>query len=115
MTDIGSPALPTSGRAAPPRVNGELVFDAPWQSRAFGLAAALAEAGRLDWPDFQAALIAEVGRVDRAATSSDGTGDPTIYWQCWLDALSRCCPPSVAERWSDRCSELAARPVGHDH
>lgn len=31
-----------SGAAALPRRNGELVFEAPWQGRAFGLALALA-------------------------------------------------------------------------
>ena len=33
--------LDSSGPAAPPRDNGELVFAAPWESRAFGLALAL--------------------------------------------------------------------------
>ena len=34
------------GAAAPPRSNGELVFEAPWESRSFGMAVALSEPGR---------------------------------------------------------------------
>ena len=32
-----------------PRKNGELVFEAPWEARAFGLAVALSEAGQFPW------------------------------------------------------------------
>src|SRR5262249_16430015 len=46
----------SSGPAAPPRDNGELVFAAPWESRAFGLALALNEAGLIDWEEFRQAL-----------------------------------------------------------
>ena len=93
-----SPELATEGPAAPPRVNGELVFDAPWQSRVFGITAALADEGRITWPDFQAALIGRVQAVDAVDRSADaGTGDatgdrqttgtPDGYWRCWLEAL----------------------------
>ena len=37
--------LDIEGPAAPPRSNGELVFAAPWESRAFGLAMALHDGG----------------------------------------------------------------------
>ena len=39
-----------------PRQNGELVFESPWEARAFGIAVALSEAGQYPWPDFSAAL-----------------------------------------------------------
>jgi hypothetical protein len=44
-----------------PRRNGELVFDAPWQSRAFGMAAAVVETrfGK-DWGPFRSDLIAAI-------------------------------------------------------
>ena len=107
--------LAVEGPSAPPRLNGELVFDAPWQTRAFGLAAALVEAGEVDWAPFQAALI---GRVRVADSIGADTGTPSVYWQCWLDSLG-----DVAEQarlvdrsaWSDRSERLAARPAGHDH
>ncbi len=41
------------GEAALPRKNGELVFAAPWEGRAFGLAVLLSEKGALEedqWP-----------------------------------------------------------------
>ena len=49
-----------TGDAAVPRRNGELVFDEPWQSRAFGLAVGLAERGVFDWEEFRTRLITAV-------------------------------------------------------
>lgn len=103
-------ALADEGPAAPPRANGELVFDAPWQSRAFGLAAALVEADRFRWSDFQTALISQVAQAD-----SEGRDD---YWGCWRDALLVCCETadliSAAQAYA-RTEQLLARPAGHDH
>ncbi len=80
-------------RAAP----GEPVFAEAWQARAFALAAELNARGRLAWPDFTAALGAELAR--------DG-GD---YWRAWLRALegwlaaeglaAPATVEGVAERW----------------
>ncbi len=51
-----------------PRKNGELVFEAPWQSRAFGMAVALNERGTYDWDEFRRRLIDQIaddpGRED---------------------------------------------------
>jgi nitrile hydratase accessory protein len=107
--------LAVAGPAAPPRLNGELVFDEPWQPRAFGVAAVLAESGRIHWSDFQAALILAVGESD--ARGAD-TGQPDVYWTCWLEALGHIVDGlGLFERgvWSARCDELAARTPGHDH
>jgi hypothetical protein len=46
------------GPAAPPRSNGELVFEAPWQGRAFGLCLALLEREGLGWDAFRTHLVA---------------------------------------------------------
>jgi hypothetical protein len=43
-----------------PRRNGELAFDAPWESRAFGTTAAYLRACGLPWERFRAELIAAV-------------------------------------------------------
>lgn len=107
--------LAAEGPGAPPRTNGEIVFDAPWQSRAFGVAAALAEAGRLDWGDFQAALI---GRVAESDAAGEDTGEPSGYWACWLDALgdvARVCGHVDDATWRQRAHEFAERAPGHDH
>ena len=106
--------LDSSGPAAPPRDNGELVFAAPWESRAFGLALALNEAGLIDWEDFRRALIREIGDWEAAHPSGAGWS----YYECWLRALERTAsarglvdPGTLA----DRAALLAARPAGHDH
>ena len=60
-----------------PRRNGELAFDAPWQSRAFGLAAAVVETCfAKDWEPFRTRLI--------AAVAADETRP---YWESWTVAL----------------------------
>ncbi len=64
-----------------PRRNGELVFEEPWQSRAFGVAVALAESGRCDWEAFRSRLIAEIGEHDE--------GEAWDYYARWLAALER--------------------------
>ena len=46
-----------AGPAAPPRANGELVFDEPWQARAFGMAVALLERDGRGWDAFRAHLV----------------------------------------------------------
>ena len=107
--------LPVDGDAAPPRTNGELVFDAPWQSRLFGVTATLVDSGAVGWSEMQAALISEVARVDAAGSD---TGDPAVYWGCWLDALGRVVSAGGVidpDGWHRRVEELAARPEGHDH
>lgn len=119
------PELALDGPGAPPRLNGELVFDAPWQARAFGMAAGLVEAGQIDWPQFQAALIERVGRADADHTDTEqthadrtDTGRPAVYWQCWLEALGELLEGVGIlgpDDWSVRSRQLAGRPAGHDH
>ncbi|MBV9043020.1 MAG: nitrile hydratase subunit beta [Acidimicrobiia bacterium] len=73
MTDL----LDVDGPAAPPRSNGELVFDAPWEARVFGLAAAVVET-RFDGDrePFRQRLIAAIA------------ADPERpYWESWAVAL----------------------------
>ena len=53
-----APQLPVDGPDAPPRSNGELVFEAPWQGRAFGMCVALLEQHGLGWDAFRPHLIA---------------------------------------------------------
>ncbi len=105
--------LAEAGPAAPPRVNGELVFAAPWQSRIFGITLSLFEAGRFEWPEFQSRLIEAVARHE--AELGDGEYQ---YYGCWLDAF---CSLATDKGWLDTTGlealerELAARPPGHDH
>jgi nitrile hydratase accessory protein len=65
---------------AMPRKNGELVFAAPWESRAFGLAVALNEQGAYSWSDFSQRLAREIA-------AGEAAGDPSTYYERWLATL----------------------------
>jgi hypothetical protein len=49
--------IDADGLLAPPRRNGELVFDTLWQARAFGMAVALLDCHGLGWEAFRRHLI----------------------------------------------------------
>ena len=66
------------GDAALPRKNGELVFGAPWEGRAFGLAVALSDERCYGWDDFRARLVDEIAAAPE---------EP--YYERWLAALER--------------------------
>lgn len=66
--------------AAVPRANGELVFAAPWEGRAFGLVVALHEQRQFRWDEFKDRLIA-------AIADTDHTDAP--YYEHWLAAFER--------------------------
>ena len=66
------------GDSALPRSNGELVFQAPWQGRAFGLAVALTDQGACEWEDFREGLIAQIARSEASP-----------YYERWLAALEK--------------------------
>ena len=63
------------GAAALPRKNGELVFSAPWEGRAFGLAVVLSEKGAYSWDEFRARLVEHIGAREDS------------YYASWLGAL----------------------------
>jgi nitrile hydratase accessory protein len=64
------------GAAALPRANGELVFEAPWQGRAFGMAVDLVRHLGVDWEEFRQRLIAAI---------ADDPDRP--YYESWTAAL----------------------------
>lgn len=102
--------LDVAGPGAPPRRNGELVFEAPWQSRVFGLTLTLHEQGRFGWNEFRDRLIAAIARAD--AEPDRG------YWACWLEAFEAVLASTGlcdGEAVRARTRELAMRPPGHDH
>jgi len=66
------------GTDAPPRSNGELVFAAPWEGRAFALAVAVVEHLALPWDAFRHRLI------DAIAEEPDRP-----YYESWAVALER--------------------------
>jgi hypothetical protein len=60
-----------------PRRNGELAFDESWQSRAFGMAAAVVQTrfGK-DWQPFRSQLMAAIAADEERP-----------YWESWTAAL----------------------------
>ena len=70
--------------AAPlPRDADGPVFAEPWQAQAFAMAVALHQRGIFTWPEWAAALAAE---ISRAAGDPD---DGSRYYEHWLAALER--------------------------
>jgi nitrile hydratase accessory protein len=125
-TEVGAELgveLDVEGPAAPPRSNGELVFAEPWESRVFGVALSLHQAGIFEWSDFQRELIAAIARDeasrDPEPAGSGGTMQPAYsYYRCWLQALEALLtslglvdPAQLRERLAVQL----ARPAGHDH
>ena len=51
-----------TGLAAPPRSNGELVFDEPWQARAFAMVVTVLERTDRTWADFRPHLVRAIAR-----------------------------------------------------
>jgi nitrile hydratase accessory protein len=107
---VADPTAP----AAPPRSNGELVFEEPWESRAFGVAVALHDAGVVDFEAFRARLIEVIGEWEQ---SHDGAGEGYRYYERWLAALER---TLLGERIVDPAGLHAAREAvehewRHDH
>jgi len=108
-----SAILDADGSAAPPRRNGELLFEAPWESRLFGLTLSLHAAGLFEWEEFRRLLIEEI----RAWEESGPCGEWSYYerWQAAFEKLltaKRLCLPAELRR---RVERLEARPPGHDH
>ena len=101
--------MPLAGVTQPPMANGEIIFEAPWQGRAFGMARALCEQGLYDWDEFRERLISRLDGVE-----SEGFQ----YFDHFLGALAQLledkgvCSSSELEA---RFREYEARPHGHDH
>lgn len=106
--------LAVDGPAAAPRSNGELVFESPWEGRAFGLALTMVEKGFFSLADFQAELIVAIAEWEALGHSNEDYR----YYECWLVALERLVERSTAIGVADvdaRSTEFLARPAGHDH
>lgn len=107
--------LELAGPAAPPRRNGELVFEVPWEGRLFGLTLTLHDQGHFEWEEFRQRLIRAIARCEREAAAG---GAPFRYYQAWRAALEDLVAAKglcAATEVDTRARRLAARPTGHDH
>ena len=98
-----------------PRLNGELVFAAPWEARAFGIAVALNDSGLYAWRDFSQGLAATTAAEERQNT-------PSPYYERWLTTLEKLALAQglvTPEELQRRIAEYAAGSHndhhGHDH
>ena len=75
MDEVDRQVANLEGAVALPRKNGELVFEAPWEGRAFGMAVVLHERGAYPWDEFRDRLVEHIGE-----------GSPS-YYESWLAAF----------------------------
>lgn len=103
------PFIPTSADA-------ELVFNHPWEAKAFALVVQLHQQGHYSWPEWAERLSREIAA---AGAHDDGSG----YYLLWLSAAEKL----VAEKALCDGAELGARkqmleaaqggpaPINHRH
>ncbi len=95
------------GPVCPPRDNGEIVFDTPWQPRVFGLTMALCRSGACQWEAFRQRLIQRIAE-----------NETRPYWRSWAAALEDVLVDTATilpDELDARHHELLQRPPGHDH
>jgi nitrile hydratase accessory protein len=76
MNELADAIALMGEQTSPPRDNGELVFDAPWQARAFAIALVAVERSGLTWDAFRLRLMDAIG---------DEPNRP--YYDSWVAAL----------------------------
>ncbi len=88
------------GDVALPRDNGELVFEAPWEGRAFSMAVAMNEGRQYEWVEFRDHLAQEIISATHSETASS-------YYEQWLASLEKL----VIEKGFITPEELDARTI----
>ena len=94
-----------------PRENGELVFQAPWEARAFGLAVALNEKDLYKWREFSSQLALEIAAAEQNNT-------PSSYYARWIASLEELLIERgliSREQLDARTAEYAIHDHHHDH
>jgi nitrile hydratase accessory protein len=106
MIDLAStcPGLPlqaAAGEAAGP------VFAEPWQAHAFAMVLQLHQRGLFTWPEWAAALSAQIAAAQAAGDADLGN----TYYHHWLAALEAL----VAAKGATQAAELARYAQAWDH
>jgi nitrile hydratase accessory protein len=114
MTDFQRPGPELDGPIEPPRKNGELVFEAPWEARAFGIAMVLHQQGVYPWREFSDRLAAQIAE-DETPTDVPILPPPrdteSRYYRQWVAALEGLLREKellTAEEIDTRTDEFAA-------
>lgn len=72
---------------SPPRDNGEILFQRPWEGRAFGMAIALSKKGHYEWEDFRQGLISSIAEWESTHCKDDPDWDYYLRWLASLESL----------------------------
>lgn len=129
MTDDLEATISDVRAATEPPGEDDVVFEAPWQARAFALTVALRREGDFPWEAFQTRLIEELEDVEGGAAASAGAEETeAAYYRAWLAAVERLLleedileDEELAERVTafasgERdASEFVVGDHGHDH
>ena len=97
----GLPMGPANGDEASP------VFAEPWQAQAFAMTLQLHQRGLFSWPEWAAALSAEIAAAQAAGDADLGN----TYYHHWLAALESL----VAAKGASTAAELACCAQAWDH
>jgi nitrile hydratase accessory protein len=112
---IESSIASMTGAEALPRRNGELVFEAPWEARAFGVAVGLVQQQGLDWDEFRRRLIDEIGTWERE--DSPESHASWSYYERWLKSLEHLLLDAgmLTEDEIDARTREIAHQLDHEH
>lgn len=66
-----------------PKDEGGIIFNAPWEGRAFALVVNLHKAGTFEWEDWVKTFSDEIAKVET------GSGPQQSYYECWVAALQK--------------------------
>jgi nitrile hydratase accessory protein len=97
----GLPMQSVSGEETGP------VFAEPWQAHAFAMVLQLHQRGLFTWPEWAAALSAQIKAAQAAGDADLGN----TYYHHWLDALEAL----VAAKGATQATELARCVQAWDH
>jgi len=71
-----------------PNLDGELVFDAPWQARTFAMAVKLHEAGMFSWSEWSHRLAKNIANAEEVNSGAvENSDDYYTLWQQTLEML----------------------------
>jgi nitrile hydratase accessory protein len=104
------------GNTTPPTANGEIIFDAPWQSRVFGMAHSLCQSGHYEWDEFRTYLIEDIENWEQQHFGEQRGHYP--YFDLFLESLTRLLNDKAIVPRSEvqsRAKAFSDRPHGHDH
>ena len=87
MTDDLKATISDVREATGPPGEDDVVFDAPWQARAFALTVALRREGDFPWEAFQTRLVEELGASEDSSTPAEDA--EAAYYEAWLAAFER--------------------------